>query len=52
MFFDFSGSAIRFGFFALLDFRLCSCLLSLLVVQVFDWALADSIVTRSFLEQS
>ena len=43
--FCFSGSAVRFGFSCFWTFRLCSCLFNC----KFDWALADSIVTR-FLE--
>ena len=52
VFFDVSGSAVRFVFFfsRFWTFRLFSCLLSFLVVQFFDWALADKIVKRSFLE--
>ena len=38
------------GFSRFFTFVYFSCLLSFLVVQVFDWALADSIVTRSFLD--
>ena len=50
MFFDFSGSAVRFGFSRFWTFRLSSCLHSFLVVRVFDWALSDSTVKRSFSE--
>ena len=38
------------GFSRFWTFRFFSCFLNVLLVQVFDWALADSTFTRSFFE--
>ena len=45
---DFSGSAVRFGFFAFLDFSFIFLPFQCFARAGFDWALADPIVERSF----
>ena len=50
VFLDFRVRLFVSGSSRWLTFRLFSCLRNVLPVQVCDWALADSIVTRSFLE--